>query len=242
MRTFVIGDIHGGLKALDQLIQKLELQADDRLIFVGDYVDGWSESAQVIDRLLELDTAYACIFIKGNHDEWCEAWLRTGDKDLTWFMHGGKETIESYENYSEGKKFIHLEFFERMKDFVIDEGRLYIHAGFTSMHGPEQEHHKSNFGWDRTLWEVALAVHPDLDFDSIRYPARLKQFNEIYIGHTPTTKYDESRPMNEANVWNVDTGAAFKGALSAIEIGSKGIYQSDEVWTLYPDEKGRNKE
>ncbi len=42
MRTFAIGDIHGGLKALIQLLNKLEVKDDDTLIFVGDYVDGVS--------------------------------------------------------------------------------------------------------------------------------------------------------------------------------------------------------
>ena len=38
-RTIVIGDIHGALKALDQLLFKIALQNHDRIIFLGDYVD-----------------------------------------------------------------------------------------------------------------------------------------------------------------------------------------------------------
>ena len=76
LRTFVIGDIHGALKALQQLVLKLDLQRDDKLIFLGDYVDGWSQSAEVIDDLIKLDAQYTCVFIKGNHDAWCEDWLR----------------------------------------------------------------------------------------------------------------------------------------------------------------------
>ncbi|MDB9980437.1 serine/threonine protein phosphatase, partial [Ulvibacter sp.] len=48
-------------------------------------------------------------------------------------------------------------------------------------------------------------------------------------------------PVNCANVWNIDTGAAFKGPLSVIEASSKEVWQSDPVWHLYPDEEGRNK-
>jgi len=69
-RTFVIGDIHGGLKALLQVLNKLEVKEEDSLIFVGDYVDGWSEAAQVIQFLIELSEKVNCIFIKGNHDVW----------------------------------------------------------------------------------------------------------------------------------------------------------------------------
>lgn len=54
MRTFAIGDIHGGLKALLQVLNQLEITENDTLIFMGDYVDGWSESAQVVEFLLQL--------------------------------------------------------------------------------------------------------------------------------------------------------------------------------------------
>lgn len=75
MRTIVIGDIHGGLKALIQLLEKPEVKENDRLIFLGDYVDGWSESAQVINFLIDLSQKQQCVFIKGNHDVWCQEWL-----------------------------------------------------------------------------------------------------------------------------------------------------------------------
>jgi serine/threonine protein phosphatase 1 len=39
MRTLVIGDIHGGLRALHQIIER-HVTPQDTLIFLGDYVDG----------------------------------------------------------------------------------------------------------------------------------------------------------------------------------------------------------
>ena len=39
MRILAIGDIHGGLKALLQLLNKMEVKDQDFLIFMGDYVD-----------------------------------------------------------------------------------------------------------------------------------------------------------------------------------------------------------
>jgi serine/threonine protein phosphatase 1 len=53
-RTLVFGDIHGGLKALIQLLEKVDAKEEERLVFLGDYVDGWSESSQVIDFLIQL--------------------------------------------------------------------------------------------------------------------------------------------------------------------------------------------
>ncbi len=242
MRTFVVGDIHGGLKALIQVLNKLEIKEDDALIFVGDYVDGWSESAQVIQFLIELSEKFSCVFIKGNHDVWCEEWLRSGHVDPTWYMHGGKETMESYEGFSAEAKKSHLIFFENMPLYHLDnENRLFVHAGFTSMHGVEKEVFKACFYFDRTLWEMALTMKEDIAKDSLIYPNRLKHYNEVYIGHTPTINYNCFEPMLAVNVWNVDTGAAFTGRLTAMNINTKEIFQSDLLPSLYPNEKGRNK-
>ncbi len=242
MRVIAIGDIHGGLKALIQVLNKVGVKDEDTLIFVGDYVDGWGESAQVIQFLIELSQKISCVFIKGNHDVWCEDWLREDTVNPTWFMHGGKETMESYEGFSEDMKTDHLNFFENMPLYYIDdEQRLFIHAGFTSMHGVEKEVFKASFYFDRTLWEMVLTMDNRINRDSELYPNRLKHYQEIYIGHTPTIHFKSEVPMNAINVWNIDTGAAFTGKLSAIDINSKEIFQSDALPSLYPNEKGRNK-
>jgi serine/threonine protein phosphatase 1 len=242
MRTLVIGDIHGGLKALIQLLDRAKVKESDTLIFVGDYVDGWSESSYTIRFLIDLSKTNNCIFIKGNHDIWCENWLREGTTFDTWLFHGGKETIESYTAISEKEKQEHLSFLEQMKLFHIDDHkRLFVHAGFVSMHGPEREYSETNLYYDRTLWEMALALDKDLDEDSILFPKRLKLFNEIYIGHTPTINFNSYEPMNAQNIWNIDTGAAFYGKLSCMDINTKEVFQSDPVQTFYPDEKGRNR-
>jgi len=243
MCTFAIGDIHGGLRALVQVLNKIEVKDTDTLIFMGDYVDGWSESAQVIQFLKELSETIHCIFIKGNHDVWCEDWLKTGDVNPTWYMHGGKETIESYEGFTKDRKGQHLEFFENMPLYYLDgENRLFLHAGFTSMHGVTREVFETTLYFDRTLWEMALTMDKNIERDSFIYPKRLIHYSEIYIGHTPTTNFNVNVPMNAINVWNVDTGAAFKGKLSGINIDTKEIFQSDNLPALYPDEKGRNKD
>ena len=242
MRTLVFGDIHGGLKALVQLLDRAEVTKDDTLIFVGDYVDGWSESSFTIRYLIELSRTNNCIIIKGNHDLWCENWLREGITHHTWLYHGGKETIASYATISDEEKQEHLSFFQNMKLYHIDDkNRLFVHAGFVSMHGPAREYSDTNLYYDRTLWEMALSFDDRIKKDSIFYPKRLKLFNEIYIGHTPTINFDSVVPMQAINVWNIDTGAAFYGRLSCIDIDTKKVYQSDVLPSLYPNEKGRNK-
>lgn len=240
-RTLVIGDIHGGCRALQQVLERAEVRPDDQLIFLGDYVDGWSESSQIIQLLIELSEKQDCIFIKGNHDAWCEDWLAFGQKPDVWLFNGGKSTVESYADYSLEELDIHLEFFQRMKNYHIDDqNRLFIHAGYSSMHGPEKEVYSSNYRWDRTLWETAVAMDKKLQRNSELYPKRLLLYKEIFIGHTPTVDIGIKIPANKANIWNMDTGAAYTGSLSIMDIDTKQFWQSDPLPSLYPKEKGRN--
>lgn len=240
-KTIAIGDIHGGLKALVQLLERIDLTPDDALIFLGDYVDGWSDSANVVSYLIDLAKQNTCIFIRGNHDDLTHRWLKTGELNEQWLEHGGQSSIDAYRNFTSGEKAEHITFFDQMVNYYIDkENRLFVHAGFTNLHGPKSEYHNTPFYWDRTLWETALSLDPSLQKSHDFYPQRLKLFKEIYIGHTPVTRIGKNKPVNIANLWNVDTGAAFKGKISGIDINTKEVWQSDPVYTLYRGEQGRN--
>ncbi len=241
MKTVVIGDIHGGFKALEQLMERANLPSNTKYIFVGDYVDGWSQSAEVIRYLLEFSKNHNCVFIRGNHDELLHRYLNSGDTNPMWLNQGGKSSVASYSTLSTQEKKKHLGFFENLVNFYRDShNRLFVHAGFTNLHGPENEYYPNLVYWDRTLWEMACAMDPSLPEYDDRYPKRLKLFKEIFIGHTPVTRVGFDIPTNFANVWNVDTGAAFRGKLSMLDVDSKEIWQSDPVDSLYPNEKGRN--
>ncbi len=241
MRTLVIGDIHGGFKGLKQVFDSMEFKPDDRFIFVGDYVDGWSESAETISYLINFSEKYECVFIRGNHDALLYNFLKKGDNNPTWLQHGGESSKKNYENLSEGEIEAHINFLENLRNYFVDEeNRLYLHAGFTNLHGPEYEYYPNMVYWDRTLWEMVCALDNSISEEDDNYPKRLKLFKEIYIGHTPVTRVGFTKPVNFANVWNVDTGAAFKGAVSVIDADKKEIWQSDPVWQLYPNESGRN--
>ena len=244
MKKFVIGDIHGGLKALLQVLKKINCDENDTLIFLGDYVDGWSESPAVLDFLIELQKKQPCIFIRGNHDELLLDWLLGNNENIDeklWFQHGGEATVLSYQKTDSTTKEKHIHFLQSLQDYYLDkENRLFIHAGFTNMKGVEHEYFKPLFYWDRTLWETALALDPSLSKEAISYPNRLNIYKEIYIGHTPVTKINETIPFNKACVWNVDTGAAFKGKLTIMDVDTKEFWQSDSLPELYPNENGRN--
>ncbi len=243
-RTLVIGDIHGGLLALEQILQSAKVTTSDQLIFLGDYVDGWSQSPQVINHLIQLQKTHQCIFIRGNHDELLLEWFTTNNKNIDegmWFKHGGKATVDAYEKISQDTINEHINFLKTLQDYYLDsKNRLFLHAGFTNMNGVKSEIFTKMFYWDRTLWETALALDPNIKPESLLYPKRFTLYNEVFIGHTPTTRIEKTVPVQKINIWNVDTGAAFNGPLTIMDINSKEFWQSDLLPKLYPNENGRN--
>ncbi|WP_333598933.1 metallophosphoesterase [Flavobacterium sp.] len=243
-RKLVIGDIHGGLRALHQIMERAKVTTDDTLVFLGDYVDGWSESPQVIDYLIALAKKVNCIFIRGNHDELLLDWLTGNTKnfdELMWYKHGGEATVLAYKSVPRETKNKHIKFLKELKNYYHDSrNRLFIHAGFTNMNGIHYEYFPKLFYWDRTLWETALSLNPTISKDSILYPRRLTLYDEVYIGHTPVTRIGETVPIQRACVWNVDTGAAFQGPLTIMDVNTKEFWQSEPLNVLYFNEKGRN--
>ena len=65
MACYVIGDVHGCFSALDKLLEKIQLTAEDRLIFLGDYVARGSDSLGVLRLIMRLPNA---VCLLGNHD------------------------------------------------------------------------------------------------------------------------------------------------------------------------------
>lgn len=243
-RTFVLGDIHGGLRALVQVLNRADVRPDDTLIFLGDYVDGWSESPDVLDFLIDLSQTQLCFFMRGNHDELLLDWLehrKENFNEAMWFKHGGKATADAYLSVSAVKKQQHVEFLKSLRNYYIDDqNRLFVHAGFTNLNGVAMEYFPKLLYWDRTLWEMALCLDERIEKNSNTYPNRLKLYHEIYIGHTPVSKTEIVPPLAKHSVWNLDTGAAFKGVLTILDIDSKAYWQSDPLLSLYPTEQGRN--
>src|SRR5438046_10695213 len=55
MATIAIGDIHGNLPALDDLVDQVapDLSAADTVVFLGDYIDRGPASKDCVDRILD---------------------------------------------------------------------------------------------------------------------------------------------------------------------------------------------
>jgi bis(5'-nucleosyl)-tetraphosphatase (symmetrical) len=71
MRTIVVGDIHGCVDEFRELVGKISLQDDDRLVLLGDLIDKGPDSAGVVEYARRLDAE--CIM--GNHEEKALRWM-----------------------------------------------------------------------------------------------------------------------------------------------------------------------
>ncbi len=237
-RILITTDNHGALKAVKQVLERCNFNPnEDLLINLGDVVDRGTESAELVQFYIELseECLYKPLFIKGNHDDYCQKWLKSGEINMEWLMNGGTETIDSYirTNYLNSEE--HLNFFNEMFDFYIDtKNRGYVHAGFTSHNGLGHDN-PNTYYWDRTLWELALLNNENKELS--KEMRIYESHKEIFIGHTPTLNWDETEPMNKYNIWNLDTGAGFGGKITILDVASKEFWQSDTVEDLYTDNR-----
>lgn len=244
MKTFVIGDIHGGYRALQQVLKRSKFNyKEDTLITLGDIADGWSEVPLCIDELLKIEHR---IDIKGNHDAWLHDWMLYGSAPGIWLRQGGQVSYDAYIDLKDKdiKKFRkHISFFDKQHWYYIDDNNnLFVHGGFTNRGGVKKEFDKRYLIWDRSLWELANAGNRSFQEEgmyAINLPEKLRLYNEIFIGHTSTEMFNITYPLKRCNVWNLDTGAGFSGKLTIMDVNTKEYWQSDTVKNLYKDEKGR---
>lgn len=99
--TVAIGDIHGNLAALEDLLAAvlLTMSSDDVLVFLGDYIDRGPDTRGCLDRILRLrQTAdFMVVTLRGNHEDWM---LRTmhNSRCHSWIL--GMEAFETIASYS----------------------------------------------------------------------------------------------------------------------------------------------
>jgi len=71
MSTVAVGDIHGNAAALENLLAALlpELDREDTLVFLGDYIDRGPDSRGCVERIVNLQQGGPCtvVALLGNH-------------------------------------------------------------------------------------------------------------------------------------------------------------------------------
>lgn len=222
---YAVGDIHGEREMLEELIAKLPLQADDQLVFMGDYVDRGPDARGVVDVLLGLSQRYSCTFLCGNHESmfldflgWRSAAYFAGDAFLA---NGGDRTLASYGYFDRDDPdpdtfslpSAHESFYRNLELYHQSGDYLFVHAGVGRRLLGEKDLH---FAMRRARPEDLL-----WDRASIDLPHELGV--TVVYGHTPNVDFGVR--WNPPYSIGIDTGAVYGGHLTAIRLPDETLFQ-----------------
>ena len=211
-KFFAIGDIHGCLDKLRELIGLIPADpASDMLVFIGDYIDRGAESPSVIDYILELKKKYAkVICLCGNHETMLLNYLEGDDEEL-YLANGGMTTLVAYgisrtDAPAERKSKIppkHLRFLKTLLPYYETEQFIFVHAGLLpGIPLAGQSIHD-------LLWIRSEFVESGFDFGKT-----------VVFGHTHSKE-----PLVGRNKIGIDTGAVYGGKLTCVELPDLRFYQ-----------------
>lgn len=202
MLTFAIGDIHGCLDLLVDLLARIDREAGPepcRLVFLGDYVDRGPDSAGVLAALRARQAGAErgrVVCLQGNHEDMLLRACRRPEAVEHWLRNGGRETLASFGvRRAENLPGDVLAWIGRCPTVYEDEQRCYVHAGLNPAYDRASQRDVDRL-WIRD--EFLAAEH---DFGCY-----------VVHGHTPLPG---GRPDVRRTRVNLDTAAVYGGTLTA---------------------------
>lgn len=210
-RTIAIGDIHGHLSPLENLLREIAPKEQDTIIFLGDYINRGPRSADVVERIIDLSKRCNVIPLMGNHEAMLLAALRTQqEQELANFRaNGGDATLESYGVDRLDIPVEHRRFFESLQRYHEIEEHFFIHANyapnFALSDQPEQY----------ALWRSLEQI-----------PARHYSRKTAVVGHTP--QMNGEILDHEGYLICIDTGCGLGGVLTALDVHTDDYWQAEE--------------
>lgn len=196
-RLFAIGDIHGCFDSLKELVEnKIQLQKDDKLILLGDYIDRGDKSKKVVDFIIQFqEQGFDVVPLLGNHETMLLDAYEIEKNISKWIQNGGNDTLESFEIVSvKDIEFKYIEFFKGLKYHYSFENFLFVHAGFNdNVLNPFTDYYSM-------LWKCKET-----------YTNPLLSDKTIVHGHNPVrVAICEDRVLANHSVINIDTGCVYK--------------------------------
>lgn len=202
MRTFAIGDVHGRLTLLVDLLAQIDraaIGAPHRILCLGDYVDRGPASAGVVGLLRERQARIGrdrFVCLKGNHEDMLLRARGGGSDEWHWWENGGLECLASYGVRSAAAMPADdVAWIAECPTYFEDARRCFVHAGLNPERGRLDQTD------DDRLWIRDPFLDGDHDFGRF-----------VVHGHTPQTS---GRPDLHPHRVNLDTAAAFGGPLTA---------------------------
>ena len=212
-RIIAVGDIHGCVKALDALLERIEPEESDMMVFLGDYIDRGPDSAAVVDRLLKLDQECTVIPLIGNHEVMMLTALEQPSEIHFWLQCGGQATVDSYGGDLSEIPFSHVEYLRSCRLFHEIDDFFFVHANYLP-DAPlaRQPHHT-------LLWEHLTQSVP---------PRHLSGKIAV-VGHTPQLN---GEVLNLEHILCIDTYCYGNGWLTGLDVISGQYWQADNQGNL----------
>lgn len=242
MATIAIGDVHGNLRALEDLLNKVlaELNREDVLVFLGDYIDRGPESRGCLERILRLreDGGFPVVTLLGNHEDWMLRSFRDNTSH-SWIL--GMEAFETIASYSADAAAALRHEAERAGIALITEKVPLPYEIFFNLLPPEHLRLLQNLELYYRADDL-ICVHGGIDLDGRLevqnrdtliwgpdgFPDQYGGKSSVVYGHWNNAVESENgwpQPCVKMNrTYGIDTVA--KGVLTAMRFPDHKIFQS----------------
>jgi len=230
MRNIIIGDVHGCIDELKDLINKLELSSTDHLFFIGDLIDKGPDSVGVVKYVYELSILYSTVLILGNHEEKFLRFLynKANNKKALAEM----KTTPDFEILARTLLDDEIEFLKQSYyTFNIKEQNIVLlHGGITgncildfsnnykyNTHLPKQFKGLDLITKTRHLDNSGKFVSLGQENEQTQFWAETYdgKYGKVIFGHNP---FMQVTPKYFKNAIGIDTGCVFGGYLTALII------------------------
>jgi serine/threonine protein phosphatase 1 len=242
MAIMAIGDIHGNLPALNDLLARIthEVGRDDTVVFLGDYIDRGPDSRGCIERILEFrcETSSRVVALLGNHEQWLLQTYRDHARH-SWIL--GMEAFETIGSYSRQAAVRLAEEIEKLgARIVLEHVGLPYELFFNAMPSEHLDFLRNLSTFFRS--PEAVFVHGGIDpahtwpeeqvIDSLiwgteDFPAAYRGDDRIVYGHADNAIVDGQgwpHPRISGRTYGLDTIG--RGVLTALRLPDEIVFQS----------------
>jgi serine/threonine protein phosphatase 1 len=242
MATVAVGDVHGNLAALADLLGQLrdQLAEGDVLVFLGDYIDRGPDSRGCVDAILTFrhESRAEVVCLRGNHEDWL---LRTQQDYArhSWLL--GMEALDTVRSYSPDA--------ERTLREALREAGLRLYLGrcdlpydvfFEAVPPPHRAFFAelelyfqsddcicTHAGLDPRVTGLADQTVESLVWGHAAFPADYRGEQTVVYGHWNNADFDAHgwpTPRIAGNTIGIDTIS--HGVLTAIRMPDRHVFQS----------------
>ncbi|XOV92599.1 MAG: metallophosphoesterase family protein [Bacteroidota bacterium] len=193
---WVIGDIHGCIKTLKSLLERINLKPEDQLFLLGDYINKGPSSFEVLMEVIDMKgSVYPLI---GNHDKMLlDYYLQPTDELKNTLIRLNSRKFVDTDNQT---RQLISNFLGGLPYYYLSGNYILVHAGF-------------NFELEEVFNDPASMITiKDFGYDTKKVSAKT-----IIHGHNPKPLNVIQESINQAEkVLPLDNGCVYEGMMEGV--------------------------